>query len=306
MLRSREVRELVPDHGAVAEHARQRGDVGGGSEEPRVPCDAADRERVFVVHLAAEALPAPLEAPLGRRPSARRPGPERGAITPPPAEHTRAHEVRERRVADLAEAGREHDVAEVAVLELADPLRERLIRGEPHRFSKRGRLFPERFPPREAGGVREDVLEGDPLLVRAAELGHQLAQRHIQAERAVANERQRERGGRELGERRQVEERVGGALRVGPGSLVWTERARSVSVGPASALHAYDRARAERPDRGIHERARGLRRDGVVHAKPVPTPKRRTYRRRTGTLPCAARSPARTAASASSEAGTSP
>src|SRR5439155_4515853 len=71
-LRPRERRELVADDRAVAEHARELGDVRGGPEETRVPAASAHGEGVLVVHLPAEAPLAPLgvllrrDAALGR------------------------------------------------------------------------------------------------------------------------------------------------------------------------------------------------------------------------------------------------
>ena len=46
----------------------------------------------------------------------------------------------------------------------------------------------------------EHLQKGDAVLVAAAEVRHELAERHVELELPLADEREHERGGRELGE----------------------------------------------------------------------------------------------------------
>ena len=48
--------------------------------------------------------------------------------------------------------------------------------------------------------MREHLLKGDPVLVAAAEVRYELAERHVELKLPLAYEREHERGGRELGE----------------------------------------------------------------------------------------------------------
>ena len=124
----------------------------------------------------------------------------------------------------------QHDVAQVAVAELADALREWLLRGALDELVRRPGLFPERLPPREAGGVRQDVQQCDPILRATAKIRHELTKRCLERQRLVADERQHERGRRELRERGEVEERVRRAWCIRSSSRIGTERARCITV----------------------------------------------------------------------------
>src|SRR5207247_2570423 len=156
--------------------------------------------------LAAQALVPPLAVLLRRGGELPRTRAEVGVLGLDHREHSLAHEIRERRTTDLGEAGREHDVAEVAVLEVADLLGQRLLCREPDGILERGRLLPERLPPGQPSGVEEHVAQRDTVFLAAAKVGDQLPQRGVERELPLANERKKERGRRELGERRQIEE----------------------------------------------------------------------------------------------------
>ena len=210
------------------------------------------------------------------------------------------HEVAEGSLTCSGETGGEHDVTEIAVAELANVLRQRLLRGEPDELLWRLGLFPERLPPGEARGVGEHLQERHPVLRPASKVRQQLAKRHVQREGPVAHERKDERGRRELRERGEIEERLGGARPIGAGGRVGTQRSRGVRVDRAGALDANDRARAEAADRRVDDRPRALgrgRRAQVTSSMALG--------RRTGRHPLALRSPARTAARASRDTGTS-
>ena len=291
MLGPREDRELVPDHRTVAEDADERGDVGCGPEQPGVSGDAPHRERVLVMDLAAQAPPPILAIVFGRRAALAGTRSEVGGLGLDGAEDALAHEIGEGRAADLRKTGREHDVAEVAVRERADVLRERLLRREPDGFFRALGLAPERLPPGEPGGVREDAEQRHAVLAGALEVGHELAERGVQRELALADERQQQRGGRELGERREVEHRIDRAGRVGTGTVVRTERPRRERLAPTLALDAHDARREERANVCVDDR-RG--RGDLGHVM------------RMGGVPLGRSSPARTAASASRLTGTSP
>ena len=115
-------------------------------------------------------------------------------------EHAFPHEFPVRRRADVSECLREHDVAEVAIAERADVLRERLLRGAPGGLLDRLHLAPQRQPPGEPGGVREDMSQRDVVLATTAEVADELAQRHREIEDRLAHEREHERRRRELRE----------------------------------------------------------------------------------------------------------
>src|SRR5207249_10810428 len=125
--------------------------------------------------------------PARTRPAGGRPGPDG-------AEDSLEHEIGEGRAGDLRKTGREHDVAEVAVRERADVSRERLLRREPDGFLRALGLAPERLPPGEPGGVREDAEQRHAVLAGALEVGHELAERGVQRELALADARQQQRG----------------------------------------------------------------------------------------------------------------
>jgi len=150
----------------------------------------------------------------------------------------------------------------------------RLARREPHELFRRRRFLPEGLPPGEARGVREDLAQRDPVLVAAAEVGHELAERHVELELFLAYERQNERGRRELRERCEIEERRFGARAVWTRARIGAERARCVGIGGSASLDAHARRRAGRADGVIED---GLRaRDEIRHAKsrsPAPRPK---------------------------------
>src|SRR6266550_2727399 len=62
-----EVAELVPDDGAIAVHADDRGNIRSGAEQAGVSRYAAHRIRVLVMDFASQALAAPLAVLFGRR-----------------------------------------------------------------------------------------------------------------------------------------------------------------------------------------------------------------------------------------------
>ncbi len=191
---------------------------------------------------------------------------------------------------DARERFREHDVAEIAVAECPDVLPERLLRRAPHRFVQALRVAPEREPPRQAAGVGEHLLQRDAVLLSPMEVGDERAERHRQVDEALAHEREHKRGGRELRERREVEQRFRGARRVRACLGVGAERAQRERLALAAPFDPYHARRAQRSDRGACDGARGFREAHGI---------------RTGSWPVAVLSPASTAASASRDTGTS-
>ena len=300
VLGPRERRELVADHRAVPVHAHESGDIRRGPEESRVSGHAAHRVGVLVVDLAAKPLMPPLAVLFRGGAFLAWPWPEIRSLGFDDTEDPLVHEVAEGSLTCSGETGGEHDVTEIAVAELANVLRQRLLRGEPDELLWRLGLFPERLPPGEARGVGEHLQERHPVLRPASKVRQQLAKRHVQREGPVAHERKDERGRRELRERREIEQRCGRAWRVRSGTRIRTERARRVCVDRAAALDAHHRRGAERADRRVDDRPRALgrgRRAQVTSSMALG--------RRTGRRPLALRSPARTAARASRDTGTS-
>ena len=207
------------------------------------------------------------------------------------------HQRAEGLACDVPESGGQHDVAEIAVAELSDVLRERLPRGEPHDLLSRGCFLPERLPPGEAGRMCEDVPQRDPVLVAAAEVGNELAKRHVEFELSLAHEREDQSGRGELGERGKIEERRCRARAVGSGAWIGTQRASRIRVDRAAALDAHDRGGAERADRIVDDRFRA--RDEVGHAKSrMPAPMLKNPGTTAGSEPDGVRSPSRTSAAA--------
>src|SRR6266567_421982 len=100
----------------------------------------------------------------------------------------------------------------------------------------------------------EDLPKGHPVLIAAAEIGDELAERHVERELSLADERQHERGRRELRERGEVEERSRGAWAVRARARIGTERASCIRVDRAATLHAHDGGGAERSDRLVEDR----------------------------------------------------
>ena len=120
--------------------------------------------------------------------------------------------------------------------------------------------------------MREHVIERDVVLAAAAEVRHELAERRVEGQHPLAHEGQRERGGRELRERREVEQRIGGAGRIRSGALVGAQRAGGQNLALAAALDPHDARGAQRADRGFDD---GARRRGETaqpkSRKPAPS-----------------------------------
>src|SRR6185503_5769998 len=290
-------REVVPDDGAVAEDPRDRRDVRGRPEEASVPGRASEGVRVLVVDLAAEAAHPPLRVFLRRDAALREPRTEVRIHSLDGQEDPFAHEIGERGTADRGEPLREHDVAEVAVRERAEVLRERLLCRAPNGLLTRLRLLPERQPPLQTGGVRQHMRERDVVLSTAVEIGDELAERRVEREDLVLDERQHESGGRELRQRREVEERIDRARRVGSGARIGAERSNRELADLTATLDAHDARGAERADRRLGDGAR--RRGKVAQLKSrMPAPIGKRSLTTTGSEPTGLRAPVRTSTTA--------
>jgi hypothetical protein len=92
--------------------------------------------------------------------------------------------------------------------------------------------------------VGEDVHERDLILPPTAEVGYELAERRHERERPVTDQRQQQRSGRELRERREVEDGVRVARRIGWRARIGAARAGRVRLDAALLLDAND-ARGE-------------------------------------------------------------
>jgi hypothetical protein len=101
----------------------------------------------------------------------------------------------------------------------------------------------------------EDMEQGDVVLPAPTEIRDELAKRRLELERALANERQQQCGGRQLRQRGQVEDRCCRAGRVRSGRVIRAERSGRVRLGRSLPFDAYD-ARGE-------ERACGRVDDGL-------------------------------------------
>jgi hypothetical protein len=104
--------------------------------------------------------------------------------------------------------------------------------------------------------VGEDVRDRDAVLPAPAEVGHDLAQRHVEPQDAVADEREAEGRRRELRERREIEDARLGARSVRSGARIGAERARGVRLALAAVLDEENAGGAERADRRVD---RGVR-----------------------------------------------
>ncbi len=238
---------MVLEDASVQDHLGEPRQVAGGAEQAGVRGDAAQREGVLVVHLAAQDPAAP-GIVLGGRDPRRQPRrrPEHGVDHAQRPEDPLAHEHVERLACDPFQDLAQEDQAQVAVERLAARLVDQLHPLDPLDVGGLAlELLVERRPPVDARGVGQQVAHGDPVFGAAGEAGQEVPHRLVEVEPSLVDQDHRHGGGGDhLGQAGEVVDRVGGDRR----------RVRSVgeaAVGPqmgqsAPAPHRQHGAR-ERP-----------------------------------------------------------